>query len=316
MKKHRALLMKKSNKMPLLWSALANKYGDDIEFYSHRDRRGKSSVKMGFEAGGDESKVLIYRAGETKPVQFQGPFLPLILRTQLRLTQSLACLGLLKHDSLSKFFDSLLDGTANLDELNSAAAAEEFVPDEKELEIERQQEAEMLKLAHGGFANLVDFEAAVKDGSAKNFHGKHGFPGMMDGASVPYQKKKKGEAKEEEGPSSSSTKSKKVRMSVTDEAGQIVMDVPSASTTPTEKEPEDTKSEETTTPSEPVEEEKVEVEPEVVSEPATEAESEVEAEAETGSPSVVADEKVEADEATSSLESPAEASADHVKDEL
>ena len=72
--------MKKKSKMPLLWSVLANKYGDDIQFFSHRDRRGKSSVKMGFEAGEpEESKVLIYPAGETKPVQFMGSFSFVIL---------------------------------------------------------------------------------------------------------------------------------------------------------------------------------------------------------------------------------------------
>lgn len=151
--------MNKSNKMPLLWSTLANKYKDQIIFFSHRDRKGKDSVKMGFEAGeSGQPKVLIYPAGETKPGMYQ---------------------GIMKFDSLSKFFDSIVDGTADLDQLNAAAAAEEFVPDEKELEIERQQEAEMLKLAHGGFADMIDFEAAVLDGSAKNFHAQNGYPGMM-----------------------------------------------------------------------------------------------------------------------------------------
>ena len=55
-------------------------------------------------------------------------------------------LGILKFDSLSRFFDSLIDGSADLSELNAAAAAEEFNPDPVELEIERQQEAEMLRL--------------------------------------------------------------------------------------------------------------------------------------------------------------------------
>lgn len=63
--------MNKSNKMPLLWSTLANKYQDDIEFFTHRDRKGKNSVKLGFEAG-EGPKVLIYPADETKPVQFMG----------------------------------------------------------------------------------------------------------------------------------------------------------------------------------------------------------------------------------------------------
>ena len=53
----RAIVMVKNNKMPILWQALANKYRDRIAFFNHRDRRGKSSVQLGFEAGGDEAKV-------------------------------------------------------------------------------------------------------------------------------------------------------------------------------------------------------------------------------------------------------------------
>lgn len=64
--------MNKSNKMPLLWSTLANKYADDIAFFNHRDRRGKSSVELGFEKGGDEPKVLIMPQGATKPFQYKG----------------------------------------------------------------------------------------------------------------------------------------------------------------------------------------------------------------------------------------------------
>lgn len=135
--------------------------------------------------------------------------------------------GILKFDSLSKFFDSLVDGTADLDELNAAAAEEEFVPDPEELEIERQQEAEMLKLAHGGFSNMIDFEQAVKDGSAKNFHQQNGYPGMMGGA-MPHGAGS-ANTKEEE-------KEKKVMkdseddsgMPYTEKAGQVVMDAKTA----------------------------------------------------------------------------------------
>ena len=59
--------------MPLLWTVLGNKYRDEIAFVSHRDRRGKSSVKMGFEAGEDKvSKVVVYPVGETTPVLYEG----------------------------------------------------------------------------------------------------------------------------------------------------------------------------------------------------------------------------------------------------
>ena len=65
--------MNKSNKIPLLWQTLANKYRDDIDFGSHRDRKGKSSVKLGFPAGEDgQSKVLIYPAGSTKAILYKG----------------------------------------------------------------------------------------------------------------------------------------------------------------------------------------------------------------------------------------------------
>jgi len=213
-KKPRALLMNKTNKMPLLWSVLDNKYHDTIAFFSHRDKRGKSSVKMGFEPGEDgQGKILIYPPGEKKPVLYK---------------------GILKHDSLSKFFDSVLDGTADLSEANEEAAAEEFVPDPDVLEIERQQEAEMLALAHGGFSDMIDFEAALKDTAAKNFHAQNGYPGMMGAApnvDQKYLKKPAGDASGEaatESASSSSSKSKKIRMPMTGDAGEIVMDVPTA----------------------------------------------------------------------------------------
>ncbi|OCB86332.1 hypothetical protein A7U60_g6646 [Sanghuangporus baumii] len=305
--KHRALLMRKKGKQPLLWSVLANKYGDDIEFFSHRDRRGKSSVKMGFEAGEpDESKVLIYPAGETKPVQF---------------------MGILKHDSLSKFFDSLLDGTANLEELNAAAAAEEFTPDPEELEIQRQQEAEMLKLAHGGFADMIDFEQALKDGSAKNFHDTNGYPGMMGGAQPKGGNAKKQESSLSSSSSSSSTKSKKIKMPMTDEAGQVVMDVPTAAATATPTETQAEEVRETSTPESVPEQESIpeqEMEPEAKEEPAPEPEVEsqpepvLEAEPETSS--FVAEE-VTAEGTTPAPEPFVEPSEDagaeeHVKDEL
>ena len=254
--------MNKTNKKPLLWSSLANKYKDQIAFFTHRDRKGKDSVKMGFEAGEAGSpKVLIYPAGETKPGQYQ---------------------GIMKFDSLSKFFNELIDGTADLDQLNAAAAAEEFVPDEKELEIERQQEAEMLKLAHGGFADMIDFEQAVKDGSAKNFHGQNGYPGMM--GSAPDSKYIKKQPAAEDGSSSevpeSSTKpvtQKSTGMPVTEDVNQVVMGAPTDA--PTEEPAVETPYVEIPTPEveeEPIVEPVVEVDeapaPEPPVEPAVETE--------------------------------------------
>ncbi|KAG5219345.1 Thioredoxin domain-containing protein [Salix suchowensis] len=147
---------------------LGNKYQGQLELASHRDRRGKSSVKLGYEAGEkNQAKVLVYAAGSTKPVRFE---------------------GILKHDSLSKFFDSVIDGTADLTVANDEAKSEEFVPDEEELEIQRKQEAQRIALAHGGFSDLIDFEKAIKEGHGADFHDTHGFPGMM--GDVPYAKKK------------------------------------------------------------------------------------------------------------------------------
>ena len=92
--------------------------------------------------------------------------------------------GIMKQDPLSKFFDSVLDGTADLKAANKEAAkdSESYVQDDTEAEIERKQEAEMLKLAHGGYAEFIDFEQAIKDGHGKNFHEVHGYAGAMGGA--------------------------------------------------------------------------------------------------------------------------------------
>jgi protein disulfide-isomerase A6 len=74
--KYRALLLYKAKKVPLLWQVLANRYsGTDILFGTHRDRKGRSSIEMGLEAGGEkEAKVLLYPIGSTTPFRYQGPF--------------------------------------------------------------------------------------------------------------------------------------------------------------------------------------------------------------------------------------------------
>ncbi|KAJ7636158.1 thioredoxin-like protein [Mycena polygramma] len=151
----RTLLLTKDKKVPLLWKVLANKYQGQLEFGTHRDRKGKSSVALGFEAGEKkESKVLVYSPGSTTPFRYE---------------------GLNKLDSLSKFFDSVIDGSADLTVINEEAKTEEFEPTEEELEIERKQEAQRMALLHGGFSDLIDFEQAILDGSAANFHDTNGF---------------------------------------------------------------------------------------------------------------------------------------------
>jgi protein disulfide-isomerase A6 len=97
--------------------------------------------------------------------------------------------GIQKLDSLSKFLDTVLDGTADLTTIIEETKAEEFVIDDKELEIERQQEAQRIALLHGGFTNLIDFEKAIKDGAGANYHDSHGYAGVMGG--IPDHLKKK-----------------------------------------------------------------------------------------------------------------------------
>ncbi|PPQ79822.1 hypothetical protein CVT25_002976 [Psilocybe cyanescens] len=173
--KHRALLLTKDKKVPLLWQVLANKYSDtNLAFASHRDRKGKSSAKMGLEDT-KEAKVLLYPMGSTTPIRYT---------------------GILKHDSLNKFFDSVLDGTADLTQIIEEAESEEFVPDPEELEIERKQEAQKIALMHGGYTDLIDFEKAMLEGGA-DYHDVHGYGGMM--GSIPEHMKKK-TAKEPEPP--------------------------------------------------------------------------------------------------------------------
>jgi len=171
--KPRALLLNQGKHIPLLWQTLGNKYKEHFKFAVHRDRRGRSSLKMGLEKGDKgSSKVLLYPAGSTDFVRYE---------------------GIQKFDSLSKFFDSVIDGTADLRTVIEEAKKEEFVPDETELEIERKQEAQRMALAHGGFSEMIDFEEAIKQGHGADFHGTHGYPGMM--GEVP--KKHGEEAKEE-----------------------------------------------------------------------------------------------------------------------
>lgn len=169
----------------MLWTVLGNKYRDQIQFAVNRDRKGRSSVFMGLEAGGPRvSKVVVYPAGSTQPVVYEGLY---IFSVSDPLTDAM-CLGIQKLDSLIKFFDSVIDGIADIQTVNEEAASEEFSPDEKELEIERKQEAQRIALAHGGFSDLIDFEEAIKNGAGANYHDVHGFPGMM-GAAPPPKKK-------------------------------------------------------------------------------------------------------------------------------
>ncbi|KAF7289412.1 Protein disulfide isomerase [Mycena chlorophos] len=172
--KTRTLLLTKEKKVPLLWKVLANKYEGKLEFGTHRDKNGKTSESLGFEAGEKkESKVLVYSEGSTAPFRYE---------------------GLNKYESLVKFFDSVVDGTADITVANAQAKAEEYDPTEEELEIERKKEAQRMALLHGGYADLVDFEQAILDGAGASFHDSNGF------GSQPPLKKKSTTATEEDKP--------------------------------------------------------------------------------------------------------------------
>jgi len=94
--------------------------------------------------------------------------------------------GALKSDSVSDFFDSILDGTANLSSPHSQVPEGTYELTPEEEEIERKQEAQRLALLHGGFADMVDFEEAVKK-YGPDFHGAHGY-GASLGDAVKGQK--------------------------------------------------------------------------------------------------------------------------------
>ena len=87
--------------------------------------------------------------------------------------------------------DSVLNGTADLSSIIEETKAEEIVIDEKELEIERKQEAQRIALLHGGFTDLIDFEKALLNGGA-DYHGSHGYGGGMGG--IPEHLKKQSKA--------------------------------------------------------------------------------------------------------------------------
>ncbi|KAF6753396.1 disulfide isomerase [Ephemerocybe angulata] len=90
----RALLLTKDSKVPLLWKVLASKYHGKLRFGTHRDDKGLASAEVGLELGESKgSKVLIYSSGSQDPVLYEG-------KTKLA--------------ELTKFFDSILDGSADL----------------------------------------------------------------------------------------------------------------------------------------------------------------------------------------------------------
>jgi protein disulfide-isomerase A6 len=85
----------------------------------------------------------------------------------------------LKHDSISKFFDEILDGTATVTSSGSQSPEGSHKLSPEEEDIERKQEAQRLALLHGGYADMIDFEKAIKKHGA-GFHGEHGYSASLD----------------------------------------------------------------------------------------------------------------------------------------
>lgn len=68
--------MTKEKKVPLLWKVLANKYYGKLGLAAHRDEDGQTVKDLGFD---DSTKVLIYPAGDSKPVKYDGMVAYLIM---------------------------------------------------------------------------------------------------------------------------------------------------------------------------------------------------------------------------------------------
>ena len=99
--------------------------------------------------------------------------------------------------------------------------------DEREREIERQQEEQRMKLAHGGYNDMIDFEAAMKAGI--NPHGS-GHPGASAGGADAHADQG---AKKEEDPirrilkhqeEEAKKEQERPKMAQTGEGAQVVFD--------------------------------------------------------------------------------------------
>ena len=161
------------------------------------------------------------------------------LRSELRpLTYVPLRSGKQKFEPLSKFFDSVVDGTADLRIAVEEAKNAEYIPTEEELETERLQEAQRMALAHGGFNDIEGFQEAVMDavksGHAADYHSTHGYSA---GAEAHHGEAHHGDAhKEEEKPEdpihkilkaqqkAAEESAKEPKMAKTGDAGQVVFE--------------------------------------------------------------------------------------------
>ena len=70
----RVILLNRDKKFPLLWQVLGNNYHKKIAFGHHSDPEGNFAASLGFTAReeGKYSKVIVYPAGSSVPILFEG----------------------------------------------------------------------------------------------------------------------------------------------------------------------------------------------------------------------------------------------------
>ncbi|KAF8515913.1 hypothetical protein JB92DRAFT_2810514 [Gautieria morchelliformis] len=160
--KPKAVLMNKSNKMPLLWKVLSNKYGKDIVFVNCRDRQGKVSVEMGFEAEPQSKhKVIVYGRDDAEPVLYE---------------------GILKFAAVSDFFDQVLEGSIDISRASLDAKQEILkVPDSERGSL--SDETRMDESGYGGFNphDGADMEELIRKYGNPHAAGHPGAPNPHQG---------------------------------------------------------------------------------------------------------------------------------------
>lgn len=109
----RVILFNRDKKFPLLWQVLGNNYYKKIAFGHHNDPEGKFAATLGFTAReeGKFSKVIVYPAGSSVPILYEGKLLPVRSRDVGSL--NVRGVGGNKYEPLAKYFRSIVDGTVD-----------------------------------------------------------------------------------------------------------------------------------------------------------------------------------------------------------
>jgi len=151
----RAILLNKSNKLPLLWSVLSNQFSPTMSFATVRDRRGMISKALGFPHKEDhrKPKVVIYEPGKKDPLLYE---------------------GLLKYDNLKEFLGKFSKGEADLSGLLQAFKEEKDAIPERQM---REEEAEAIMQGKGynpHAAGGMPMGGPHGGGGDPHGHGAHG----------------------------------------------------------------------------------------------------------------------------------------------